>query len=164
MTTESENRNAEFPPTIVVVHRKERRSKCSVAPLRGRADFSFFTYQKSEPQPLPDYVRLGMGGPLLSADDADLGLLVLDGTWRWAAAMEADYQHVPVRSLPEIHTAYPRISKTFDDPAGGLATVEAVFAAFRLMRRDVAGLLDDYHWSSEFLALNAQADWLREIS
>lgn len=144
----------DFPPTIVVVHPKERRSKCSVAPLRGRDDFLFRTYPKQGPESLDRYVRLGIGGEVLSPNDAQHGLLVLDGTWRWAAAMESDYEHVPLRSLPEIHTAYPRVSKTFDDPAGGLATVEAIYAAYQLMGRNVAGLLDDYHWADEFLSLN----------
>lgn len=144
----------DFPPTIVVVHPKERRSKCSAAPLRPRADFVFWTYPRKEPEALEDYVRLGIGGEVLSEKDAGRGLLVLDGTWRWAESMEADYPEIPLRSLPEIQTAYPRVSKTFDDPAGGLATVEAIYAAYRLMGRDVAGLLDEYHWAEEFLALN----------
>lgn len=144
----------ETPPTIVVVHPKERRSKCSVAPLRGREDFIFWTYPRRGPQPLDNYVRLGIGGELISPADAERGLLVLDGTWRWAEAMEADYAQVPVRSLPRIETAYPRVSKMFDDPDGGLATVEAIYAAYRLIGRDATGLLDHYHWAKEFLSRN----------
>lgn len=147
--------NVTFPPTIIVVHPKERRSKCSVAPLRGRPDFRFWTYPKKEAELLDGYVRLGIGGPELTADDAECGLLVLDGTWRWAADMEADYAELPVRSLPAIHTAYPRVSKLFDDPQNGLATIEAVFAAYQFMGRSVDGLLDEYYWADSFRELNA---------
>ena len=52
-------------------------------------------------------------------------------------------------------TAYPRSSKLFDDPDAGLATIEAIFAAYVALGRDTSGLLDSYHWSDEFLALNA---------
>lgn len=97
-----------------------------------------------------------MGGPILTPDDAGSRLLVLDGTWRYAAVMEADYEAVPVRSLPPVVTAYPRISRTFEDPAGGLATIEAVYAAWHCLGRDVSGLLDEYHWAEDFLKLNPQ--------
>lgn len=145
------------PPTIIVVHPKERRSKCSVEPLRGRDDFEFVQFPNPVIRPLDGYVRLGIGGDVLSAADTATGLFVLDGTWKLAAKMEPTYSHLPVRSLPPIKTAYPRTSKIFDDPTGGLATVEAVYAALRLMGRSVDGLLDQYHWKSEFLELNGWA-------
>ena len=147
---------AEHPPTIIVVHPRERRQKCTVEPLRGRAGFVFWKFPETGPEPLEGYVRLGLGGPLLSRDDAGCGLLVLDGTWRRAAVMEADFSHVPVRSLPAWQTAYPRASKVYDDPAAGLATIEALFAAYRILDRDTSGLLDAYHWAEEFLGRNAE--------
>jgi pre-rRNA-processing protein TSR3 len=143
------------PPTIIVVHPKEKRSKCTVEPLRGREEFVFWTFPERGPQPLEGYIRLGLGGPQLSADDAGRGLLVLDGTWRLAEKMEAEFQDVPVRTLPTWETAYPRISKLYDDPLGGLATIEAVYAAHHILRRDVSGLLDGYHWCKDFLAHNS---------
>lgn len=145
----------DFPPTIIVVHPKERRSKCTVEPLKGRDDFVFWKFPNAGPQPLDGYVRLGFGGPIIGPDDATRGLLVLDGTWRLVLPMEQTYAHLPVRSLPEVQTAYPRTSKLFDDPSGGLATIEAIYAAYKLMGRDVQSLLDDYRWGNEFLALNA---------
>lgn len=145
-------------PTIIVVHPREKRSKCSVEPLRPRLDFRFWTFPDRGPESLDGYVRLGLGGPLLSLDDCDRGLLVLDGTWRLAARMEPFFPELPVRSLPPWKTAYPRASKLFDDPITGLATVEAVFAAYISMGRNPAGLLDAYHWQREFLELNRQ--WL----
>ncbi|MEP3481250.1 MAG: DUF367 domain-containing protein [Fuerstiella sp.] len=144
-------------PTILVIHPKERRSKCSVEPLRGRDDFQFVKYPRPVEADLSNYVRLGMGGDVLSAADADKGLLVLDGTWRLASKMEPDYQQLPIRSLPVIQTAYPRVSKISDDPSDGLATIEAVYAALKIMGRSVDGLLDDYHWKAEFLEINEWA-------
>lgn len=143
------------PPTIIVVHPKEKRSKCSVEPLRGRDEFVFWKFPDQGPEPLDGYVRLGLGGPELSADDADKGLLILDGTWRLAQRMEPFFRDVPVRTLPPWKTAYPRTSKLFEDPTGGLATIEAVYAAHSIVDRDVSNLLDHYHWADEFLARNS---------
>lgn len=143
------------PPTVIVVHPKEKRSKCTIEPLRGRDGFSFWKFPKRGEEPLAGYVRLGLGGPELSPGDADSGLLVLDGTWRLAGTMEGDFADVPVRTLPRWETAYPRTSKLYEDPLGGLATIEAVFAAHVILGRDVSGLLDGYHWREEFLAKNA---------
>jgi pre-rRNA-processing protein TSR3 len=147
---------AVFPPTIIVVHPRERRSKCTIEPLRGREGFVFWTFPERGPEPLDDYVRLGVGGPPLSTDDQNRGLLVLDGTWRLADRMEKFFRHVPTRSLQGIQTAYPRASYVYPDPAGGLATIEAVYAAYRILGRPCGGLLDQYHWADEFLARN---DW-----
>ena len=143
-----------FPPTVIVIHPREKRSKCSVEPLRGRNDFLFHRFPEQYTGSLNGYVRLGIGGPVISEADAASGLLVLDGTWKLAAKMEPFYANVPVRSLPEIRTAYPRVSKVYDDPSGGLATIEAIYAAYRLLGRDTRGLLDKYYWAVPFLDLN----------
>lgn len=145
---------SDFPVTIIVVHPKERRSKCSVEPLRPRSDFAFFTFPDEVTRPTDGYIRLGMGGEVLSEADADKGLFVLDGTWKLAERMEPTYADIEVRTLPEIKTAYPRVSKVFDDPLGGLATVEAVYAALKIMKRPVDGILDAYYWKDDFLRLN----------
>lgn len=144
------------PPTIIVVHPREKRSKCTVEPLRGRPDFVFWTFPEKGSEPLDGYVRLGLGGPQLSPADADHGLLVLDGTWRLASRMEPMFADLPVRSLPDWKTAYPRTSKLFEDPVQGLATIEAVYLAYKLLGRDTTGLLDEYYWADEFLRLNGE--------
>jgi len=145
------------PPTIIVVHPKEKRSKCSVEPLRPRDDFRFWKYPNKGTDSLDNYVRLGIGGELISPADSDKGLLILDGTWKLAEKMEQDYLDVPIRSLPDSwQTAYPRKSKIFDDPASGLATIEALYAAHAHMGRPLEGLLNDYYWAEEFLKLNAE--------
>ena len=146
--------NSAFPPTIIVVHPREKRSKCSVEPLRNREDFHFETFPKQVTLPLEGYIRLGMGGPELSSADSQAGLLVLDGTWKLATRMEPFYSDIPVRTLPPVKTAYPRVSRYGSDPDGGLATVEAVYAALRIMNRPTDGLLDEYYWKQEFLQLN----------
>jgi pre-rRNA-processing protein TSR3 len=143
-----------FPPTIIVVHPREKRSKCTVEPLRGRPGFVFWTFPEQGPEPLDHYFRLGIGGEPLSAADTARGLLVLDGTWRLADRMEKFFRQVPLRSLPSIKTAYPRASYTYPDPSAGLATIEAIYAAYRILGRPCDGLLDGYHWSREFFERN----------
>jgi pre-rRNA-processing protein TSR3 len=142
------------PPTIIVVHPREKRSKCTVEPLRPRDDFVFWTFPKQGDEPLDGYVRLGIGGEELSEADANSGLLVLDGTWKLAEKMEPFFRDVPVRSLPPWQTAYPRVSKLYEDPAAGLATIEAVYAAHSILGRETSDLLDSYYWADRFVELN----------
>lgn len=142
------------PPTVIVRHAKENPRKCSILPLRGRADLVFLNYPLRQRPALDGYVRLAADGPPLAAADADKGLLVLDGSWRWAAAMTRDFLDVPPRSLSGYKTAYPRVSKLGTDPNNGLATVEAIFLAYHVLGRPTDGLLDHYRWAAEFLRLN----------
>jgi pre-rRNA-processing protein TSR3 len=103
---------------------------------------------------LTGYVRLAAEGPELSLSDVDAGLLLLDGSWRWAENMTRDFQDVPPRSLHGFQTAYPRVSKRGTDPGNGLASVEALFLAYHILGRPTAGLLDHYRWAGDFLNLN----------
>ena len=146
--------NRPYPPTVIVRHPKENPRKCSILPLRGRPDLIFLTYPVKEPPPLEGYVRLAADGPELSAADADRGLLLLDGSWRWAGSMSRTFLKVPPRSLHGWQTAYPRVSKRGTDPDNGLASVEALFAAYQILGRPTEGLLDHYRWAEEFLRLN----------
>ncbi|MHC4917017.1 MAG: hypothetical protein ACYTGB_16180 [Planctomycetota bacterium] len=140
----------------VVVHPREKLSKCSAWPLRARPEFSFYRFPDQRPPDLENCVRLGLSDDLLSPADAEKTLIVLDATWRHAGQMETEYASVPVRGLSSgWRTAYPRVSKLFADPAGGLATVEALYAAHLLVGLDPAGLLDSYRWRDRFLELNA---------
>jgi len=142
------------PPTIIVVHPKERRSKCTVEPLRGQNGFSFWKFPNQGTESLDGYIQLGIDGPELSEADQDLGLLVLDGTWRYAGQMAEQYTDLPVRSLSSWKTAYPRHSKLFDDPSSGLATIEAIYIAHHILKRDTSSLLDSYYWRDDFLKAN----------
>jgi pre-rRNA-processing protein TSR3 len=109
-----------------------------------------------QPPALDGYVRLAVDGPELSPADADSGILLLDGSWRWSNPMNRDFAFVPARSLNGIVTAYPRRSKLGGDPEEGLASIEALYAAYRITGRPTAGLLDHYRWAEEFLKLNHQ--------
>jgi pre-rRNA-processing protein TSR3 len=143
-----------LPPTVIVRHSRENPRKCSVIPLRGRPDIVFLTYPVEDRPPLDGYVRLAAEGPPLSLADAEKGVLLLDGSWRWAAAMTRDFVDVPARSLHGWRTAYPRVSKLGTDPDNGLASIEALFVAYRLLGRSTNGLLDSYHWADTFLRAN----------
>jgi pre-rRNA-processing protein TSR3 len=145
---------AAYPPTVIVRHPKENPRKCSVLPLRGRPDLIFLHHPVKERPPLEAYLRLAAEGPELSAADAPRGILLLDGSWRWAASMTRDFLDVEPRSLHGYRTAYPRVSKQGTDPDNGLASVEALFVAYHLLGRPTTGLLDHYHWGAEFLRIN----------
>ena len=140
----------------IVVHPREKLSKCSAWPVRARPEFSFYRFPDQRVPDLENCVRLGRSDELLSPADANKTLTVLDATWRHVEQMEAQYASVPVRGLPpQWRTAYPRISKVFADPSDGLATVEALYVAYRFLGMDPAGLLDSYRWKDRFLELNA---------
>jgi pre-rRNA-processing protein TSR3 len=162
MTPVREN-SQPFPPTVIVVHPRERASKCTVQSLRGRGGFVFRKFRQAESPALANYVCLGMDGPQLSCADAARGLLVLDGTWRLAERMLDSFRHLPLRSLPPWKTAYPRVSKTSVDPHGGLATIEAIFAAYSILGRNTDSLLDGYYWAEAFLRLNRERIGRREL-
>ncbi len=67
------------------------------------------------------------------------------------------FEHVPARSLKGYGTAYPRRSKWYPDPAEGLASVEALYVAYRILGRPLEGLLEHYRWAEQFLKLNGWA-------
>lgn len=143
-----------FPPTVIVRHPAESPRKCSIWHLRGREGLLFLAYPVAKRPDLSGYVRLAADGPPLSAADAAKGVLLLDGSWRWAEAMERDFEDVEPRSLSGWKTAYPRVSKLGTDPANGLASIEALYLAHHILGRPVEGMLDEYRWAAEFLAAN----------
>ncbi len=139
---------------VIVRHPKERLSKCSLQPLRDRPDLRFIKARPDLRFDATGYVLLAIDAPVLSNEDAGLPLLLLDSTWRLLPSLQACLTGHPIpRSLPaSLRTAYPRISKISTDPARGLASVEALYAARLLQGRDTAGLLEHYHWRDAFLA------------
>ena len=147
-----------YPPTIIVRNSRENPRKCSVLPLKERPDLIFLGYPVARRPRLEGYCRLAAEGEELSSRDAGLGLLLVDGSWRWAELMNRDFLDVPTRALHGYQTAYPRRSKLGTDPDNGLASVEALFLAYHILGRPTAGLLDHYHWAAEFLRLNQLAD------
>jgi pre-rRNA-processing protein TSR3 len=146
--------NVTLPPTVIVRHPREMKSKCTILPLFGRPDLNFFSHPVSQRPDLNGYVRLAPDGPELTVADGACGLLILDASWRWSEAMTRHFADVPPRSLHGYRTAYPRRSKVFADPENGLATVEALYLAYRILKRPTDGLLDHYRWAADFLRLN----------
>ncbi len=140
--------------TEIVVHPKEKLSKCSAWPLRNQPGFVFRKFPGESIQDRSNLIRLDPGGRPIEICDANHNLLVLDATWRYAQQMAVEYQDVPARSLGPWKTAYPRKSKLYADPDGGLATVEAIYAAFLELERNPHGILDNYQWRDEFLEIN----------
>lgn len=140
-------------PVIIIRHPKERLSKCSLEPLRGREDVEFIKAKEGFKFDAGGHILLALEAPPLSSADAGKPLLLLDSTWRRLPQLESCLEGEPLRrSLPlGIKTAYPRVSKTFTDPPGGLASVEALYVAKRIFGEEDATLLDHYRWKEEFL-------------
>jgi gluconokinase len=151
----ADEEEAGHPETLIVVHPKERRSKCTILPLRGKPGLRFARSTSVRATGFVDhYVRLDVDGPELTIGDQHRGLLLLDGTWRWAEDLAGSFGHLETRSIKGVHTAYPRGATDLRLPLGGLATVEALYAAYRILRRPTEGLLDDYYWAEAFRRLN----------
>ena len=147
-----------FPPTLILRHRKENLKKCSLRGLEGRSDFKFFTYPQDSLPPLESSILLTLGAPILSKQDSAYGLCLVDATWRHAGVMLKNtpaFDTCIKRSLPShLRTAYPRRQEDCPDPEAGLASIEALYAAYFLLGRNTEGLLDNYHWKESFLSVN----------
>ena len=147
-----------YSSTIVLRHRKENLKKCSLRNLESRQDFIFFRYPLVDLPELKNYIMLDLNAPILSPEDANFGLLIIDGTWRYAEKMTKFVEQrvqLMKRSLPsDLRTAYPRVQGDCPDPERGLASIEAVYAAYHLLGRDTKGLLDHYYWKEDFLNKN----------
>jgi pre-rRNA-processing protein TSR3 len=144
-----------FPPTIILRHRKENLKKCSLRGLESRPDIRFFTYPKDTLPDLSQHILLSFDGPLLTKADHKWGIFLIDGTWNYAELMERQLPQprlFQTRSLPKhFQTAYPRRQQDCPDPSRGLASIEALFLAYRILGRSTDGLLDNYHWKEDFL-------------
>lgn len=88
-------------------------------------------------------LRMGAGRPIL----------LLDSTWKRLPRIGKCVSGNPIqKSLPlRLRTAYPRVNMDGADPVGGLASIEAVYAAFRVLGYDHGELLAHYHWRDQFL-------------
>ncbi len=140
-------------PVIVIRHPKERLSKCTLEPLRERADLTFYGAKKGFKFDAKGHILLALDAPPLSPADAGRPLLLLDSTWRRLPQLEASLVGKPLRrSLPAgFETAYPRVSKIFTNPEGGLASVEALYVAKKILGDDDPAILNDYRWKEDFL-------------
>src|SRR5690606_24327795 len=115
-------------PTTVIRHAKERIAKCSLRFLHERPEMTFLRAKPGFSFDATGFTLLAVDAPPLSVADAQRLLLLLDSTWRWLPQLLACVRGAPVpRSIPGgVHTAYPRVSKVFDDPQAGLASIEAL--------------------------------------
>lgn len=149
-------------PVIIIRHYRERLSKCTVEPLRGRNGYIFRTYQKhgvldlSGLPDLSDYFRLDpQGVPLDRNRDAGKGILLIDATWRYAEKMIPLFRDLPARSLPEtLRTAYPRRQFDAPNPETGLASIEALYACLKILGEETDSILDNYHWKDKYIEIN----------
>ena len=147
--------------TTVIRHWKERIAKCSLRFLHDRPEMTFVRAQPGFSFDATGFLLLAVEAPPLSPADAGRPLLLLDSTWRWLPQLRAGVHGTPLaRSIPgAIATAYPRTSKVFEDPAAGLASIEALYLARALLGDRDETLLDGYHWKQPFLERLAAAGW-----
>jgi len=163
-------------PIVVVRHPKERRSKCTMQPLRWVTGFHFYNAVPGFSYDATGHLMLALDAPLITPEDgswtprgcsgggAETGslpgsndlrpILLLDATWRRLPQVASCICGSPlIRGLPSgIQTAYPRVNAEGGDPAGGLATVEALYVALRLLGDSAEGVLADYRWRAAFLS------------
>lgn len=147
-------RAAVSTPIVVIRHAKERIAKCSLRLLHDRPGMTFLRATSSLRFDADGYTLLAVEAPPLTIADRGRPLLLLDSTWRYLEPLERCIRGTPVRrSIPgPVRTAYPRRSRLFDDPDAGLASVEALYVALRILGEDDPSLLDGYYWKDEFLA------------
>jgi pre-rRNA-processing protein TSR3 len=141
-------------PDVVLRHPRERLSKCSLEPLRGRPDLRFLKATPAFSFDATGFILLAIDAPVLGPEDRHLPLLLLDSTWRLLPSLLQKVEGWPLRrSLPAgVRTAYPRRNQEGRDPARGLASVEALYLARRLQGRPCHDLLDHYYWREAFLS------------
>ena len=145
------------PPVWIIRSTKERKERCTIWPLRGHPLVRLVGYPFKNPPEVGEATLLWTEGPPLSAADAGRPLLLLDASWRRAQAMRTHFPGLVCRSLGGISTAYPRCSRLGTDPDSGLATVEALYAACRLLGLPTDGLLTHYCQAEAFLRANGWA-------
>jgi pre-rRNA-processing protein TSR3 len=144
-------------PLDILILRDPRESsrKCSLTPLRGTPGVRFVSYHPDRRVEASGRILLDPEGAELTTADAGRGLFLIDCAWRRVPQLSRTVDGEPLRRrLPELLTAYPRKSSTFEDPDTGVASIEALYAAICLLDGPCPQLLEQYHWRAEFLALN----------
>lgn len=143
-------------PTVIIRHKKENLKKCSLRGLEKDKNFRFYTYPKDILPDLSGHILLKMDAPILTKDDSQKPILLIDSTWKY---LEKILKVIPIniecRSLPKnFISAYPRKQTMCPDPRFGLASIEALYLAFMITNRPTENLLDNYHWKDKFLEEN----------
>ncbi len=135
---------------------RESKKKCSLTPLVGLSGVRFVVFDPDRRVDAAGRILLDPEGEPFSAADAGMPLFLIDCAWRRVPQLATSVDGELVRRrLPDLVTAYPRVSRIFDDPLAGLASVEALFVASLLVGSPRLELLDGYRWRAEFLANNA---------
>ena len=136
---------------------RESKAKCSLTPLVGLSGIDFVEYRHQTRVDVGARILLHPEGDLLSEADAGQDLLLIDCSWRRVPRLLANVEGALTRRrLPELTTAYPRKSKTFEDPRSGLASVEALYAATQILGSPRPELLAQYRWRDAFLEANPE--------
>lgn len=145
-----------MPQIVVIRHPRENLKKCSLRGLESRENFAFFKAKDGFLFDATGYILLQNNAPEISEKDKGLPILLLDSTWALLPKVRNKIHGKPIlRGLPSsIKTAYPRVSKSGNDPQNGLATVEALFAALSLSGRRDESVLQNYIFKDTFLQLN----------
>jgi len=140
---------------LVLRDPRESPGKCSITPLRGLPDLRIVEYDGSRRLDAGERVLLHPDGEELGERDRGRDLLLIDCAWRRVPNLLRTVDGaLHRRRLPPLTSAYPRRSKVFADPATGLASVEALYAAGVLLGDPRPELLREYRWRAEFLAAN----------
>lgn len=148
-----------FLPTLILRHRKENKKKCSLRGLEKRSDMIFLEYPKDPLIDLSNYVLLELGAKELTEEDSAKGLFLIDATWNYTKTIRSKIPYVETRSLPSHYvTAYPRKQTGCDDPIRGLASIEALYLSYLILKRPAIELLTNYHWKKTFLSVNKLLD------
>jgi len=145
-----------LPEVLILRDPRESVRKCSLTPLRGLPGIAFVDFAVDRRISADGRVLLHPDGEELTDDDAGRGLLLVDCAWRRVPRLlrSVDGQLRPRRLPRDLATAYPRRSKTFEDPEAGLASVEALYAATCLLGAPRSEWLATYRWREGFLVKN----------
>jgi pre-rRNA-processing protein TSR3 len=136
----------------IVRHPDENLAKCTLEPLRLRKELSFYQFNASLEINASHAIVLSVDAPLISRADIGHPLILLDGNWKHVPKLKSCLSGTPIyRSLPQVPTAYPRRNDEGLDPVEGLASVEALYLALKLLGHDDPSLLSQYHWRDLFL-------------
>ncbi|MEO2093614.1 MAG: DUF367 domain-containing protein [bacterium] len=134
---------------------RESTRKCSLTPLRQTPGVRFVSYDPDRRIDAGGRILLHPEAEVLGPADRGAGLFLVDCAWRRLPALLRTVDGEPQRrSLPALETAYPRKSHLFEDPHGGLASIEAIYAALAILDGPHPELLESYRWAVEFLEKN----------
>ncbi|HCM40011.1 MAG: hypothetical protein A2070_03580 [Bdellovibrionales bacterium GWC1_52_8] len=148
----------------VIIDEGETPNKCTVAPLLYRKDFRLFWVADRKPLgPLLAPILLHHEGECITRyRNLELpvqGIACIDCVWRKLNILieKVTGPRPTFARIPEgFRSAYPRQSANNSDPAGGLATIEAIFTAAAILGNWDLSLLSEYYFGAQFVELNRQ--------